>query len=195
MGASELLRDCIERLSHRPDDPEVATVLEGLLGTEVSLEAARLLVKALEPTQNFDGLIRALDAVAVASKESPEKISALTRIAEVYRQRLRQPDLALAALAKALELAPGDGALHGEAEAVALEADAVDVLIELLSDLLEPSSTEAQVALRKTLAVLHKRSNADHHVATEHLRAALSVAPNDLEILSVLRRDHEQREE
>lgn len=195
MGAPELLRDCEQRLSARPGDPEVVAVLEVLLESEVALPAARLLAQAQEQAKNFEGLIHALEEVAKRSAQFDEKVNAFVKVSQVYRHSLSQPDLALAGLAKALALAPGVPALHRLAEEVALEADAVDVLMELLQDLLDEASTPAQVALRKTLASLSERVDVQGSAGLAHLRAALALAPNDVELLGALRRIHARREE
>ncbi|HZN94549.1 MAG TPA: hypothetical protein VFB81_17665, partial [Myxococcales bacterium] len=91
------------------------------------------------------------------SEKPSETIESLQRTAEVQRRELHQPDLALATLVKALELRPDDVALHRLAEEVAVEADAVDVLVELLGDLADAVEGPSRAALHKQLAGLHAR--------------------------------------
>ncbi len=193
MGPAETLRVGAERLAASPSDPETIASLERLLETPERLAAARLLASAHERAGNHLGLIRAHEVLSEAAGPVTEKLASLKRIAEIHRHQLHQPDLALATLAKGLQLAPGDPALHHLAEAAAVEADSVDVLVDLLGDLLDGAEGPARAALHKQLGDLHARHLSDAERAIEHLRQALAERPEDLEILEGLRRQHEKR--
>ncbi|HYV49726.1 MAG TPA: tetratricopeptide repeat protein [Myxococcaceae bacterium] len=136
-GSSETLRAAERRLAADPSEPETLASLEHLLETPERLDAARLLASAHERAGNDPALIRALEVVGAAAGDAAEKVTSLKRIARIQRLKLRQPDLALATLMKAVDLRPEDAELHRFAREAAVEADAVEVLEELLDDLLD----------------------------------------------------------
>jgi len=150
------LRDAEKRLAANPSEPETLASLEHLLETPDRLSAARLLVSAHERAGNDQALVRALEVLGDAAGEAAEKVATLKRIAGIQRQKLHQPDLALATLAKGLELNPQDADLHRLARAAARDADALDVLEELLDDLLDRVEAPARAAVLDAMRRLNE---------------------------------------
>ncbi len=169
--------------------------LEQLLQTPDRIEAARFLVPVYERGNNHQGVITALRVLESGPATAAEKQAWLQRIAQLYRLELRQPDLALATLAKAIDVAPSDAGLYAQAEEIAVEAKSVEVLVELLNALVEKSGSAGRAALHKRLAGLCERRLGDDVAALEHLSAALAAMPADLEAVEGLCRLHQKREE
>src|SRR5262249_46519157 len=112
-----------------------------------------------------------------------------------YTVHLRQPEMAFASLARAVQASPADAALRAEARQAAEEADMVDSYAEALEELIEAGPGTARTALLKELADLYEKRLDDRVPAIAPLRTVLELVPGDLETLASLQRLHRAGQE
>ncbi|XXF80470.1 tetratricopeptide repeat protein [Myxococcaceae bacterium GXIMD 01537] len=193
----EAVRSYAELLRQRPSDPDALAALEGMLASGSSREeAARALLPAYELTKDHRKLVSALDVLAEVARDDAARVQALRQAAQVHLTHLRQPELAFAALARALRLAPGDAGLRGIARQAAEDADSVDSYAEILSELTEEGDVgPARAALLRELAEVQERKLDDKAGAVKALRALLALEPRNLDCLKSLLRLHRAGEE
>ena len=193
---SEAVKNYSVILEKKPSDPDALSALEHLLMDPTCREdAARALIPAYETTKDHRKLVSALDVVAESTEDSLEKVLALKQAAYVHLQHLRQPELAFAALARALKLAPADASLRTAARKAAEDADAMDSFADVLSELVAEDIGSARVALYRELSDVQEKKLDDKKGAVESLRALLALEPSHLEALRALQRLHRAGEE
>ncbi|HME90869.1 MAG TPA: tetratricopeptide repeat protein, partial [Myxococcaceae bacterium] len=135
---AEAVRSYAEILQRKPLDPDAIAALQSLLGeSECREEAARALIPAYEALKDHRQLVTALDVVAQCAADPLDKVRALKHLAHVYQHQLRQPELAFAALARALRLSPDDATLRAAGRKIAEEAACLDSLAELLEQIVQ----------------------------------------------------------
>lgn len=186
---SEAVKNYSDILRSRPSDPDALTALEAFLRDGACREeAARALVPAYEALRDHRKLVAVLDVIAETARDGLEKVLALKQAAYIYLQQLRQPDLAFAALARALHLSPSDAGIRNAARQAAEDADALDSFAEVLTDLLGEVSGGARFALHRELAELYEKKLDDRKLAIAHLKQALGIEPRNIEALRMLQR-------
>lgn len=193
---AEAVRNYADILSHRPSDPDALAALEALLkDAQCREEAARALVPAYEATKDHRKLVTTLDIIAQSSTDKLERVLALKRAAHIYSYQLRQPELAFAALARALRASPADAVIRSAARQAAEEADVLDSYLEVLSEMVEEDIGPARVVLHRELAELAEKQLGNRTGAIRHWREVLRLEPGDLDALRALQRLHRLAEE
>ncbi|MCE9668260.1 tetratricopeptide repeat protein [Myxococcus stipitatus] len=196
-GGAEAVRSYADILLQRPSDPDALAALEAMLASGPSREAAaRVLVPALERTKDHRKLVATLEVLAEVAKDDAARVQALRQAAQVHLAHLRQPELAFAALARALRLAPGDAGLRSTARQAAEDADSLDSYAEILGELAEEGEVgPARVAVLRELAEVQEKKLDDKAGAVKALRALLALEPGNLDSLRALQRLHRASEE
>ena len=193
---AEAVRNYADILGHRPSDPDALAALEALLkDAQCREEAARALVPAYEATKDHRKLVTTLDIIAQSSTDKLEQVLALKRAAHIYSYQLRQPELAFAALARALRASPVDAVIRSAARQAAEEADVLGSYVEVLSEMVEEDIGSARVVLHRELAELAEKQLGNRTGAIRHWREVLRLEPSDLDALRALQRLHRLAEE
>lgn len=192
---AEALKNYSAILEKRPSDPDALAALEVLLNDPtVREEAARVLVPAYESIKEHRKLVAVLEVIASAAQDPLEGMLALKQAAYVHLNHLRQPELAFAALARAVRLAPTDSNLRQAARAAAEQADTLDAYAEVLSELVEAQPPQVRVGLHRELAELFEKLG-ERVQAVKNLRAAHQLDPKGIEVLRALQRLHRADEQ
>ncbi|MCY1021687.1 tetratricopeptide repeat protein [Pyxidicoccus sp. MSG2] len=196
-GSAEAVQSYADILTQRPTDPDALAALEAMLASGPAREAAaRVLVPAFERTKEHRKLVATLDVLAEVAKDDSARVQALRHAAQVHLAHLRQPELAFAALARALRLAPGDAGLRSTARQAAEDADSLDSYAEILGELAEEGDVgPARLALLRELAEVQEKKLDDKAGAVKALRALLALEPGNLDSLRSLQRLHRAGEE
>ncbi|MGZ6140899.1 MAG: tetratricopeptide repeat protein, partial [Myxococcaceae bacterium] len=178
-------------LHKKPNDAEALAALEALLKDDtVRAEAARALIPAYEAVKEHRKLVAALDLVAEMTQDQLERVLALQQAAHVHLHHLRQPELAFAALSRALRLSPADPNLRTAARRAAEDADAVDGFANVLKELVARTdlTPPARIALHRELADVQEKKLDDRRGAIGQLEAVLAVDPGNADALRALQR-------
>ena len=178
-------------LHKKPNDADALAALEALLKDEtVRAEAARALIPAYEAVKEHRKLVAALDMVAEMTQDQLERVLALQQAAHVHLHHLRQPELAFAALSRALRLSPADPNLRTAARRAAEDADAVDGFANVLKELVGRTdlTPPARIALHRELADVQEKKLDDRRGAITQLEAVLAVDPGNADALRALQR-------
>ena len=195
-GRGEAVRNYSDILRRRPSDPDALAALESMLkDAQCRTEAARALVPAYEALKDHRKLVTTLDIVAQTAPDKLDQIQALKQAAYVYLHQLRQPELAFAALARAVRLSPEDTAIRSAARQAAEDADSLDSFAEVLAEMVEEDVGAAGAALHRELAELYEKKLDNRKAAVRHLREALKLEPGNLDALRALQRLHRIAEE
>jgi tetratricopeptide (TPR) repeat protein len=194
---AEAVRSYADILRQRPSDPDALTALEGMLASGPAREeAARALVPAYELTKDHRKLVAALDVLAEVAKDDAARAQALRQAAHAHLTHLRQPELAFAALARAMRLTPGDAGLRATARQAAEDADSLDSYAEILLELTEEGNVgPARAALLRELAEVQEKKLNDKAGAIKALNAMLALEPSDVDCLKSLQRLHRAGEQ
>jgi tetratricopeptide (TPR) repeat protein len=194
---AEAVRSYADILRQRPSDPDALTALEGMLASGPAREeAARALVPAYELTKDHRKLVAALDVLAEVAKDDAARAQALRQAAHAHLIHLRQPELAFAALARAMRLTPGDAGLRATARQAAEDADSLDSYAEILLELTEEGKAgPAHAALLRELAEVQEKKLNDKAGAIKALNAMLALEPSDVDCLKSLQRLHRAGEQ
>ncbi|HUM11208.1 MAG TPA: tetratricopeptide repeat protein [Myxococcaceae bacterium] len=178
-------------LHKKPNDAEALAALEALLKDEsVRAEAARALIPAYEAVKEHRKLVAALDLVAEMTQDQLERVLALQQAAHVHLHHLRQPELAFAALSRALRLSPADPNLRTAARRAAEDADAMDGFANVLKELVGRVDLDspARVALHRELADVQEKKLDDRRGAIAQLESVLVIEPGNVDALRALQR-------
>ena len=178
-------------LHKKPNDAEALAALEALLTDEsVRAEAARALIPAYEAVKEHRKLVAALDLVAEMTQDQLERVLALQQAAHVHLHHLRQPELAFAALSRALRLSPADPNLRTAARRAAEDADSMDGFATVLKELVSRPDLEsgARVALHRDLADVQEKKLGDRRGAIAQLESVLVIDPGNIDALRGLQR-------
>jgi tetratricopeptide (TPR) repeat protein len=194
---AEAVRSYADILRQRPSDPDALTALEGMLASGQAREdAARALLPAYELTKDHRKLVAALDVLAEVAKDDATRAQALRHAAQVHLAHLRQPELAFAALARAVRLLPGDAALRATARQAAEDADSLDAYAEILSEMAEEGNVgPARAGLLRDLAEVQEKKLDDRAGAIKSLSALLGLEPENADCLKSLQRLHRAGEQ
>jgi len=183
-------------LHKKPTDAEALAGLEALLEDPARREeAARALVAAYEAVKEHRKLVGILEVVAELTKDPAERVLALQQAAHVHLHHLRQPELAFAALARALRLAPADAGLRSAARRAAEDADAMDGFASVLTELVGQADGPVRAALLRELADVQEKKLDDRKGAVAHLEALLALEPTSVDALRALQRLHRAGEQ
>ncbi|WP_163782720.1 tetratricopeptide repeat protein [Myxococcus vastator] len=196
-GSAEAVQSYADILLQRPTDPDALAALEAMLASGPSREAAaRVLVPAFERSKEHRKLVATLDVLAEVAKDDAARVQSLRQAAQVHLAHLRQPELAFAALARALRLAPGDAGLRSSARQAAEDADSLDSYAEIIAELAEEGNVgSARLALLRELAEVQEKKLDDKAGAVKALRDLLAIEPGSLDCLRALQRLHRAGEE
>ncbi|MBL8601844.1 MAG: tetratricopeptide repeat protein [Myxococcales bacterium] len=162
--------------------------LEGLLQDETWRgEAASILLPVYELREDWESVVRALEILAAAEKDTAARVELLERIGSVHATLLNQPERALNAYGRAFRDDPSNGALTetllGAAEAV---GGWPEVSVLFRAGALKHEGTELGRSLWLRVAEVEgtRRNNLEAAVAAlEHL---LAQDPSDLDALAAL---------
>ncbi len=186
-----------ELLEQRPSDPDALAALEGLLeDPEGGLEAARALVPAWTAQNEHRKLVATLERIAQLAPQVGEKVDALGKAAEVHLVHLRQPEMAFAALARAVALTPSDLALRARARQAAEDGDLLAEYAEQLEELVEGAEERAlKISLKREMAELYEKKLQNRDGAISELRGILTLEPSNGDALRALQRLHRAQDE
>ncbi|HMK74538.1 MAG TPA: hypothetical protein VK454_14430, partial [Myxococcaceae bacterium] len=184
-------------LHKKPTDAEALAGLEALLEDPARREeAARALVAAYEAVKEHRKLVSVLEVVAELTRDPAERVLALQQAAHVHLHHLRQPELAFAALTRAMRLAPQDAGLRAAARRAAEDADAMDGFASVLSELVgQADAGPLRAALLRELADVQEKKLDDRAGAVGHLEALLAIEPTSVDALRALQRLHRAGEQ
>lgn len=194
---AEAVNSYADILRQRPSDPDALAALEGMLASGPAREAAaRALLPAYEITKDHRKLVAALDVLAEVAKDDAARAQALRQAAHAHLTHLRQPELAFAALARAMRLTPGDAGLRATARQAAEDADSLDSYAEILLELTEEGNVgPARAALLRDLAEVQEKKLDDKAGAVKALHALLALEPTNVDCLKSLQRLHRASEQ
>ncbi|MBX5481947.1 MAG: tetratricopeptide repeat protein [Myxococcaceae bacterium] len=188
---SAAVKNYSDILRQKPSDPDALAALEALLeDPDCAAEAAHALAPAYEAVNDHRKLVHALDRIAAGAKATDEKVAALRKAAEVHLVHLRQPEMAFAALMRAVQVFPLDGGLRSAARQAAEDADLLPEFAEQLEELTARAEGAVAAALHRELADLYEKKLDDRDRAIAHLRAVLAQEPAHLDALKALQRLH-----
>ncbi|GEM_PF-356539 len=187
--ASGALSGYAKILADRPKDAEALAALEKMLEVpERRQAAARVLEAAYQASRNFAREVQILEILAEGAADASEKVRLLRRAAQLYAGELQTPDLAFAALAKVLPLAPEDAQLRIETRKLAESADALESYVEILEEAVQGLPPTRGIPLLKELAEVCEKKLGEHEKALEcHERIAASE-PENVEALKGIHR-------
>ncbi|MGQ0504636.1 MAG: tetratricopeptide repeat protein, partial [Myxococcaceae bacterium] len=183
-----LVETALRTLKKQPQEAASLATLElWIADPKVGVAAARGLAAALSEADPPRALA-AFEVLAERAETVQERVRALKEISRLQLS-LKQAELALAALARAVRLAPNDSQLLREAEQLAESSDCLEVLVEVLEEL-EPSA-----AIHITLARALEKLGAARAAVLGHLHAARAEAPQNVEVLRALVLQHRAHDE
>src|SRR6185295_7808603 len=147
-------------------------------------------IPAYEAVKEHRKLVAALDLVAEMTQDQLERVLALQQAAHVHLHHLRQPELAFAALSRALRLSPADPNLRTAARRAAEDADSMDGFATVLKELVSRPDLEsgARVALHRDLADVQEKKLGDRRGAIAQLESVLVIDPGNIDALRGLQR-------
>jgi tetratricopeptide (TPR) repeat protein len=183
--AVDLYREVLTLL---PEHDGGRIALEGLLDDEtVGVSAARILEPVYEMQGSWEPLIRALRVLHAGSTEPDERLALLTKIGEVYGERLEKHDEAFAAYSEALTGEPSSEDTLARLETLAITQERFPQLVALLSKLGgEVTDLELRRTLRMKAASMQDTQLGDVDGAVASYRLVLEDDPADQEALLAL---------
>ncbi|MEW5851465.1 MAG: tetratricopeptide repeat protein [Myxococcota bacterium] len=181
IGAAEVLA---QAAADAPGNPRVLPALESVysdlsLRTGPDAAAARTAVAALlEPRYEALGdahkLVSVLESRLESTDDKRERKALHRRIAGLREGPLRSPELAFAALGRALKETADDDSLRADVERLAQVTGDIDMLVGLYLDVLEEERTgPLALVYRRRVATLLETGLQDPARAVEHYRLAL----------------------
>lgn len=148
-----------------------------------------LLADALRRTEDWQGLISVLRMRAEIMPRAPDRVPLEREVAEVYEQKLDQPELAFTTLARVFAESPGLEEVRDGLDRLADRLLSYDELVDILQAGL-PNAHDSELAQwihRRRAQVLDEKL-ADKERAAEAWQVVLSTAPMDAEGLAALDR-------
>ncbi|MCB9599498.1 MAG: tetratricopeptide repeat protein [Sandaracinus sp.] len=183
--AVDLYREVLTLL---PEHDGARIALEGLLDDAmVGVAAARILEPVYEMQGSWEALIRALRVLHTGSADPNERLELLTKIGEVYGERLENHDLAFAAYSEALTGEPSSADTLARLETLAITQERFPQLVTLLSKLAdEVTDLDLRRSLRMKASEMQDSQLSDVDGAVSSYRKVLEDDPTDLEALLAL---------
>ena len=177
-----------EVLTLMPEHGGARGALEGLLiDDQVGVPAARILEPIYEMQSEWEPLIRALRVLHDGSSDPDERLDLLSKIAQVYGERLVDQEKAFEAYAQALREYPRSEQTLAQLEMIAMAQESFPKLVDLLSQL--AASVDAP-DLARTLwlkaAMIQDTQLQDVDGAVAAYRKILDLDPGDAEVLLAL---------
>ena len=184
-GAVELYR---EVLTLMPDHEGARAALESLLDDdEVGVSAARILEPIYEMAGEYTPLIRALRVLHDGQDDPDTKLELMTKIGEVYAERLDDADQAFAALSEAFAERPDSTDTLARLETIAIAQDRFPQLVELVSRLAASvDDPDLCRSLWIKAANIHDTQLQEVDGAVAAYRKVLDLDEGDLEVLAAL---------
>lgn len=178
----------------KPD--RAARSLEKILTLDpVNVDAAERLMPLYADTNNFKGLVGAMEVKLASLEPSEERKELLLRIAQLYEDKLRDKEKAFGHLLDAVSSAPTDAAVLDSAERAAKALGAFDRLVQLMARTAaahkEPDVT---AALRLRMGrILSEELGKDDDALTQY-RLVYDEDPTNTDALSALERLYSKTE-
>src|SRR5262249_18302951 len=140
-------------------------------------------------------LVKALQVLQAHASSPAERLSLLTKIGEVYGERMHDPRQSFAAFCKALKEFPGDLATLGRLEMLSAEHGRYPELVALLLELASGNDdTELARALWLKSAQLYDVQLGDEEGAISAYSQILNVNAGDMEVLEALESLYRRKE-
>ena len=194
LGRSQRLFE--EVLEADPSHPGTRELLEERFQDAVADESAvvalatgELLAKAMRAAGQWQPLIAVLRVLSRLAPSAFDRLAWDRETAAVYRDRLKQPELAFGTLSQVFAEAPGIAEVQAELEALAAELESHEELVEVLeAGLPKLHDAEAALQVERRLAQLHEQELGDRDAAATAWQRVLVRAPGDGEALEALDR-------
>jgi len=179
LATLELERAALQEELGQGADARAAYERLAAAGGPAAQEAERRLRALLERTGSFDALCARLDA-GLDAQPAVERVETLERMAALRRDRLRDPDGAIACLERALALAPGRAhAWQGLARLLEEAGRTRELVRALEGELGAGPDAERERFLRARAADLYRDVLGEPAAAVEHARRILELDPSD----------------
>jgi tetratricopeptide (TPR) repeat protein len=161
--------------------------LEGMLeSTSLKGEAAAILESIYEARGDWEKLIGALEILAASSDETDRRVELFRKIGGTAATQVGRPDLAIEALARAVQTDPSNTDARGELEALAADAGKWDRLIEIYADV-AAKIDEPALAREYWMRLAHIEERLDKvDAAAKSYEHVLSLDPADAEALQAM---------
>ena len=156
--------------------------------------AAQKFISVFEKHEEWDGVVKCLEILAETGEDRITQISYLKRAADLYIDKLSQPEKAFVLLSRALKLDPSDVEIINELEQIAEVLDAWKDLDEFLTQILkEKIEDEIKKVLWLRVARIryHKIEEKDEQRIIEAYTNVLNIDSQEMEALNVLEEIYE----
>ncbi len=185
-----------EVLTILPEHEGGRAALEALLGDEeVGALAAEILEPIYEVRGDWESLIRALQVLHDRTDDPQRKLDLLTKIGEVYSERVGDQSNSFEAFSDALRAMPESEDTLGRLEILAVEQERFKDLVGLVSEL-AAGTTDPVLARRLWIkaAQMSELQLEDVDGAVSAYRKVLDQDPGDLEVLAALESSYRRTE-
>lgn len=186
-GALELFAQILQR---RPAQAGAVGALEELARSDSPLrgEAAAMLEPVFSSVGEHLKLVQMLEARASTDPSAQQRAALLRKVAEIYAQKMDNPELAFVSATRALREVPDDEASLELCLFLVDAADAADELSALLIEVASKASDDkARAALFRALARLQVEHQ-EQLEAVESWKRVLEIDPSDAEALDSIGR-------
>jgi len=192
VGGDALIRDILTRDPHNgPAKAYLKERLEDAVSEDdprQAMQVADLLANAHRQAGEAQPLIEVLRVRAGLTADKDARVELHREIASLYRDVLKQPELAFGALTQAFRDAPDHDALRGEMEALARELLLVEELVEAYEEALPRLDPDARTGLGARIAELYETSIGNRDKALASWESVLKRRPMDPIALEALDR-------
>lgn len=183
--AVELYREVLTLL---PEHDGARDRLQSLMGDAlVGVMAARILEPVYEMRGEWELLIKALRTLHAGSTDPDERLELMTKIGQVYGERVGDASASFDAACAALRGAPGSADTLAQLEILAVEQERFRELVELVAEL---AGSTTEPGLSRTLwikaATMYDEQLQDVDGAVGAYGRVLDQDPGDLEVLYAL---------
>ena len=177
-----------EVLMIRPGHAGAVSALEGLLANpELGGSAAAILEPLYEERGDWENLVKALEVSLSATEEPAERLNTLTKIGELYAERVGDTNLAFEVYCRALREDPSNPGVGARLEELAKAQHRLGDMVKHLDDLArERSDAELSKSLWMKAAKLQDEEIGDVDAAVRLYLSALELDDADPEVLAAL---------
>jgi tetratricopeptide (TPR) repeat protein len=156
---------------------------------KLAQKTGEILADAMRRAGEHQSLISVLNALANLAEQPIERVQIKQEIAAIYRQRLKQPELAFSTLAQVFREAPGIEEVRVELEELAEELLMSEELVEVLeAGLPNIPDSELSLAVERRIAQLLEVKIGDRDRAAVAWQRVLDDRPMDPEALEAMDR-------
>lgn len=168
---------------------KIAKSAGGDLARDYSLRMAAIEERLYASAENWEELIKVYLRRIDLSDDENESRTLYTQLAQLYQQRLNQPEEAIAAYRKVLEIEPGNAVALSALDSLLASLGRWAELSENLETRLSLAESEQeQVSIMLRLARLRQEKMADVNAAIDGYRQVLEKEPSNAEALEALER-------